>query len=179
MNGATVAGLLSASSTSPTMPGSYTHKARIGWIRTDSSGNKYPLAFTQTGRVVRYRVAAGSNVASLPVMASGSVGTYSATTPTYSAVGVGSFAPPTAASINVGLISAFNGASQSNAMCAPNASYGGMSSTKPPPLSNIVPASPGGAFGVFGTLILESTNIYVVIEVAGGALLACGWEDNL
>lgn len=178
-NGTTTAGLLSASSTSPTLPGGYTHKARVGWIRTDSSGAKYPLAFTQAGRVVRYRVAAGSNVASLPVMASGSVGTYSATTPTYSAVGVGSFAPPTAASINVGLISAFNGASQSNAMCAPNSSYGGMSSTKPPPLSNIVPASPGGAFGVFGTLLLESTNIYVVIEVAGGALLACGWEDNL
>lgn len=177
-NGIAVAGLLSTSSTSPTMPGGYTHKARVGWIRTDSSGNKYPLAFRQTGRFVKYVVGAG-NVPTTPVMAVGAQGTWNVNTPTFQGVAVGSFVPSTACAIDVGLISAFNGASQSNAMCAPNASYGGMSSTKPPPLSNIVPASPGGAFGVFGTLLLESTNIYVVIEVAGGALLACGWEDNL
>jgi len=49
-NGVTTAGLLSLSATAPTLPAGYTHKARVGWIRTDGTANKYPLGFKQYGR---------------------------------------------------------------------------------------------------------------------------------
>ncbi len=53
-NGANAAALLSLSDTAPTLPAGYTHKARVGWIRTDDTGNKYPLGFGQAGRTVRW-----------------------------------------------------------------------------------------------------------------------------
>lgn len=64
----------------------------IGFIRTDGSGNKYPLAMTQAGNDVRYKVAASTNVTVWPLMSSGP-------TAGQVAVGVSSFVPPTAKAI--------------------------------------------------------------------------------
>ena len=52
-NGTATAGILSTSATAPTLSSGYTHKARVGWIRTDGTANKYPLAFKQFGRRVQ------------------------------------------------------------------------------------------------------------------------------
>ncbi|MEN6629809.1 MAG: hypothetical protein ABFC42_09200 [Sulfuricella sp.] len=167
-NGTTTAGLLSLSATAPTMPGGYTHKARVGWIRADASGNKYPLAFKQNGRSVQYVVAAGTNVAATPIMATGTAGNI--TTPTYVAVGISAFVPPTASRIR------FTFASSNNlgGLVAPNGSYGNAYS-----LINPAYYYTGSAGGVATSIdmILESTNIYWAST--GAALAANGWEDNL
>jgi len=172
-NGTTTAGLLSTSATSPTMPSGYTYKARIGWIRTDSTANKYPLGFTQYGRKVQYRVGAGTNVTAYPTMASGSQG--SVNTPTWVAVGVSPFAPSTAANI---VVTASGGGTTSIILIAPNSSFGNLGSTtnSPPFSENLVATDTARSV----TIQLESTNIYVAQNVSGTGLSQCvGWEDNL
>ncbi|HEU6435864.1 MAG TPA: tail fiber protein, partial [Nitratidesulfovibrio sp.] len=85
----TVAGLLSLSATSPTLPTGYMYKARRGWIRTDATANKYPLGMIQRGRVAQYKTVAGGNLTALPSMAGGSTGGVLA------AVSTSAFIPPT------------------------------------------------------------------------------------
>lgn len=163
----TTAGLISLSATAPTMPSGYTFKARTGWIRTDGTGNKYPLAFVQKGRTVKYLVAAGSNVANLPIMISGTSG--NPTTPTWTAVAVANFIPTTAAKIGLVL-----GANGSSTIAAPNNSYGAVSSTTNPP-----PLGLGSLTSlVSGDFAVESANIYYACAASG--VMACsGWEDIL
>lgn len=167
-NGTTAAGLLSLSATAPTMPSGYTHKARVGWIRTDGTGSKYPLSFKQYGRRVQYAVVASSNVAVLPVMASGAAGSVS--TPTYAAVGVSSFVPTTATSLrgNIG--------TGSLALFAANANAGAAASGNNPVVTLATPAASYQTMEF--DVLLESTNVYWANN--GTAHLACiGWEDNL
>lgn len=165
----TTAGLLSLSATAPTLPTGYTHFARVGWIRTDGTANKYPLGFTQYGRRVQYKV--GGNLASMPLMASGAQGNVS--TPTYVAVPVGNYVPPTAAIVR---LAGMNGAGAYGV--APNASYGpvyGLSATNYPPLG-----SNGTTAGVHAAdLTLEGSNIYYVAAAAAASVACLGWEDNL
>ena len=169
-NGVTTAGLMSLSATAPTLPGGYTHKARVGWVRTDASGNKYPLGFRQFGRKVNYAVAAGSNLAALPIMAGGVAGSVS--TPTWVAVATGAYVPPTASHISVNAtVSAGN-----STIVAPNNSYGGSASTtnQPPLVLNIA------GYGTQNCVMpIESSNIYWASGAATGQLTCFGWEDNL
>lgn len=172
-NGTTTAGLLSLSSTAPTMPSGYTHKARVGAIRTDASGNKYPLSFVQAGRKAQYKVLAGSNVAALPMMVSGTSGSLS--TPTWTAVAVGVFVPPTATEIDV--VVGGNFGTSGGAMVAPNASYGAQGSlTNSPPWSRSASAAEFDVQAV--RMTLESANIYYASNTQ--TFVQCfGWEDNL
>jgi hypothetical protein len=173
-NGTTAAGLLSLSATTPTMPGGYTHKARVGWIRTDGTANKYPLGFKQFGLKVQYLVAAGSNVSNLPIMASGAAG--STSTPTWSAVAVGSFVPSTAGEILVGIA---NNNTNGTAMAAPNNSYGALGSiTNPPPVVTAT-ATAGGLASSITAFSIESANIYWASSGATAALYCAGWVDNI
>ncbi len=50
-NGTTTAGLLSASTTAPTMPSGYTYKRRVGWVKNDASSAFIP--FTQRNMLVQ------------------------------------------------------------------------------------------------------------------------------
>lgn len=169
-NGTTTAGLLSLSATAPTMPTGYTYKARIGWIRTDGTANKYPLSFIQTGKKVQYKVASGSNLTALPIPASGIQG--SITVPTWVAVSTANYVPSTANSVTIVLSSL--GTAEN--MIAPNNSYGAAGSTTNPPLSHTI--SPSGGIDVKTTnMILESTNFYYA--ATGGYCGISGWEDNL
>ncbi len=68
------AGLLSLSPTAPNMPAGFTHGARVGWIRTDATANKYPLAYGQEGNRGRWRPTAGSNLTAWPTLSSGAQG---------------------------------------------------------------------------------------------------------
>lgn len=175
-NGTTTAGLMSLSATSPTLPSGYTYKARVGWIRTDSTGNKYPLPLKQNGRSVRY-VVGPSNMISLPNMASGISG--SPTVATFSAISVSNFVPPTASQIYIN--STFQGAGQF-AIIAPNNTYGvANSATNPCPVSYAGAASPNQHVqGQSTGLLLESSNIYWASSCTGVSIVACyGWEDNL
>lgn len=167
-NGTTTSGLMSLSATAPTLPSGYTHKARVGWIRTDGTANKYPLSFTQIGRSIQYKVTTGSNVPNLSLMASGVLGTYS--TPTWAAVAVGAFIPTTASKIKL-LTNSVSGAMA----IASNTSYGLYNSAINPPL---IAGNGGQGLSSNFDMILESTNIYATSSTTM-YIWAVGWEDNL
>lgn len=173
-NGTTVAGLLSLSATAPTLPGGYTHKARLGWIRTDGSGNKYPLSFKQAGRHVQYAVASGTNVTAPPTMASGVSGTYTSGTYTGTAVAVANFVPPTASRIALTLQA---GTSGNAAAASPSTAYTGYGGAAPPPIQTVCAAN--GIICISGDFMIESSNIYYAGVAAANALQCTGWEDNL
>lgn len=171
-NGTTAAGLLSLNATGPSMPAGYTHKARVGWVRTDATVNKFLLGGTQVGTRFQYKVGSGTNVPTLPIMAQGSVG--STSTPTWSPVSVASFVPPTAKRI-IGVFCG-GGGSGTQLIVAPNNSYGGYQSTTNPP-----PVLENGSQGSgISEMILESSNIYYASNSGSNAMIACfGWEDSL
>lgn len=171
-NGTTTAGLLSLSATAPTMPAGYTHKARVGWIRTDATANKYPLSIIQQGRSVQYKVAAGSNVPTIPILSSGVAG--SITTPTWIATAVGAFVPPTAAAIKVA-----GNTTSSGLIVAPNNSFGALSSTTNPPPYLAFAGANNAQSSSPGLILLESTNIYLASSGASAVITCFGWEDNL
>lgn len=161
-NGTTAAGLLSLSATAPAMPSGYTHKARVGWIRTDASGNKYPLAFKQFGRKVRFVVVPGTNLTALPILGSGT-----ATWPT--ALATGNFVPPGVASAifkvdgsNLVSGSIYFGPSASNLLVYMSNSY-----------------SSGAPNSQLAEIILESTNVYWGSTNASSNVAVYGWEDNI
>lgn len=163
----TTAGLLSLSATSPTLPSGYTYFAKIGDIRTDSSGNKYPLSMTIKGTSAQYKVAAGSNVAAALAMASGILGAPG--TPTWSAVAVGNFVPATAKKINLAFFS------QGSSSAAPNNAYGAYQSpTNAPPWQ----WAPGTLLSKadLAAFVLESANIYVASTEANFRVFCLGWE---
>lgn len=172
-NGATVAGLLSLSATAPTMPAGYTHKARVGWIRTDGTASKFPIGFTQRGRSVQILVAAGGNMPALPIMAAGLSG--DPISPSWVSIDTSAFVPPTGAKIYLALRAANTG----SVMCAPNAAYGNVHSvSNPAPASMTVSATTfGGVMRV--EMLLETTDIFWASDLATNLLACTGWEDNL
>lgn len=170
-NGTTTAGLLSLSATAPTMPAGYTYKARVGWVRSDATANKYPLSFTQAGRNVQYKVAAGSNVTGVPVLASGAAG--STTIPTYISTNVSSAVPTTAARIRGNL----SCPASNQAIVAPNSAYGSYTSTANPPTLSL--GTGAGAYMIAPFDIALETAAISWAASAGGLLTCNGWEDNL
>lgn len=69
-NGTTVAGLLSLSATSPTLPSGYIYYARVGWVVTGTSSSNLNRTL-QLGRRAQYLVTPASQTEALPVMTSG------------------------------------------------------------------------------------------------------------
>jgi len=169
----TVAALASLSASSPTLPAGYTKWARVGSFRTDATANKYPLAFAQADRSVQYKVASGSNVTGLPKMASGSAG--SVTVPTYVAVSVANFIPPTAKVIK---LLVYVSSVSDRVSVVPNASYGPQLSTTNPPMHQLFPNGTAGMYSYPTAMILESASIYWASLGAGCGLHCVGWEDS-
>ena len=170
-NGTITAGLLSLSSTAPTLPSGYTHKARVGWMRTDATANKYPLPFTQYNRRVQYRPKTGGNLTAFPQMATGTAST--------AGVAWANYCPSTTSAISVALFLGQNSA-------------GGVASNNDVAIGGTAFASPLYANGagnasaqynqVNGVLNIELPNIYWSASApnAGTNVLACiGWEDNI
>ena len=168
----TTAGLLSLSATAPTLPSGYTFKARVGWVRTDGTANKYPLGFKQSGRKVQYVVAAGSNVTRYPAMASGT-----ATFPT--AVAVAAFVPPTAGIISAVLTCNGNAQNSGGAVASPNSATG-IDQANPSLLQAII-GNYSNAISA-GNIVLEGANLYwgtFGTVTASNSLSVSGWEDNI
>lgn len=161
----TTAGLISASDTSPSMPTGYIYKTRVGWIRTDATGYKYPFAFRQRGAKVSYVVGAG-NLTTQRELASGSVGAIN--TPTWVAQSTSNFVPFTAATIRVAVCNA----GSTSQMVAPNDTY-----------SEYTGANPGFVASGIGTfhvdVPLETSNIYWASNNSTCKLFCIGWEDSL
>lgn len=94
-----VAALASLSANSPTLPTGYTYFRRMGALRTDATANKYPLRMAWSDDSAEYRpYNTGSNLTDWPTIQTGALGTVGGT-PTFSAVAVTSFFPPTASRI--------------------------------------------------------------------------------
>lgn len=173
-NGATAAGLLSLSETAPTLPAGYTHKARVGWIRTDGTANKFPLSFTQAGRKVFYKVSAGSNLTRYPAIAAGVQGNVA--TPTWVSVSLTSAIPPTASIVHYNAFFEGLGASM---IFAPNNSFGSVDSiTNVPPLI-FRTYTANNSFSSCFSLPRESDNAFYASVGTESGVNVIGWEDNL
>lgn len=168
--------IASLSSTSPLLPAGYTKWARIGSIRTDATANKYPLAFRQAGRKVRYVTGVGTNVTKLPTMVSGVQGSSPSTSVS---VATGNVIPPTATSI---IFMAADTGSTGILLVSPNSTYSyagsaGVSGNPAPFQTNM--SGVGANAVAHGEIVLETTNIYVIFSTATSVLNCLGWEDNL
>ncbi len=166
-NGTAPAGLLSLSSTAPTLPTGYIYACRFGARNTDGSSLLYREV--QRGKQAQYVITGSTNTAAAPTMASGS------TSSAWSAVGAG-WMPPTANTVRV-FTNVAN--SSGNVGAAPNASYGtGTSGTNPPPIWSGVGGT-GYSASLSGELVLESTNIYYWSDNSAASLHAFGWTDSV
>jgi hypothetical protein len=162
----------SLSATSPVMPAGWTHKARVGWIRTDGTGN--PFGFKQKGRRAQWVVAPGTNLTAQPVMASGIQG--NVTTGTWVSVDVSGFVPPTASCIR-GVV-ANSAAPAGTTMAHPNANAGAYNSlTLIPAVS--VSIGVGSRTIMPFDFVLEGSSIYYAADQADSRAYSTGWEDNL
>lgn len=167
--------LLSTSATNPTLPSGYTHKARVGWIKTDSTSNKFPLSFTQNNNKVQFKVASGSNLTALPAIFTGVTGNIA--TPTWTQYQVmGVTVPTTAISIKVIADEVIN----STLMAAPNASHGAYNSVgNKPPIICSFSSSASGGMSILGEMLLESSYVYVASDGSSNTLKVFGWEDSI
>lgn len=171
-----VAGLISLSSTAPTMPAGFTYKARVGAIRA-GAGPAF-LNMIQRGRRAQYVVGTfgGNALTALPNMANGAAGTFvSAGTPTWASVPVAGFVPATASEISIIVTNKWNNGAFAGVQIAPNSNYGGGATTSPP------------AFEMNGTntivvvvpFELESGSVFWTSNGAGGGISTLGWVDNI
>jgi len=165
-NGTITGAVLSLSGTAPNaaITSTYPYIARVGWVRTNSSG--YLVATIQKGRRAQY-IVGGPNLSALPTMASG-------TATAGTAIAVGAFVPTTATFISV-IVQETSGSL--TATLAPNASY-----AQSPSIGGQWVQFSG--FGVTSTcpvtMMLESTNIYWGTTGTGtGYVFVTGWEDNI
>lgn len=171
-NGTTVAGLLSLSTTAPTMPSGYTYRALVSMIRSDSTASKFPLSFLQINRHAQYVVVPSSNVPRLPLIISGVSG--SPTTGSYTAVSSVGFFPINSAAIHISLYS--SGASVQT-LFAPNNNYGAGSSTTNLPFININNGSSNANLNnTMARVVPESSQLYYASNATVSSLSAIGWE---
>ena len=135
---ATIAGLLSTSTTAPVLPSGYTYFARFGTVRTDASPFLYRTL--QYGRTAQFVLTGSTNTANTIMMANGVAGTYSATSPVLAAVPVSNvWVPATASRIYIVATTAWKGGTGSNfSLLLPP--HGAAPTTVPPvPDGNIYP----------------------------------------
>jgi hypothetical protein len=161
-NGSTAAALLSLSATSPTMPGGYVNKIRVGAVRNDASGNFWRSI--QKGN--RTQVVMGTNPTTPPTIYPGGG--------SYIAYSLAAFVPPTATVLHA------NGRHQmgdnSTFQVGPNASYSNSTAYVSDSNSGIT----GSHININGpfSMLLETLNIYCGGGGSGSVLLI-GWEDAL
>lgn len=166
-NGTTVAGLLSLSSTSPTLPSGYTHKARTGWVRTDATANKYPLKFDQYGDQVGFNAVAGTNTSSNIVLATGVQGTINGAGVS---VPIDAFIPPTAWIVDLVI------SNQSSAGGVVQVGKTGSLIT-----SAVASLSGVATQAASVSILLDGTSraITYASNISGGVIFLRGWRDNL
>lgn len=186
----TVAGLLSLSASSPTLPSGYTYFARLGWVATDT--NTFLLRTIQKGNQVQYVVTAtasttstGGNTPSPIIIAHATAGTYSSTSPVLASAtvqGNGFAVPTTAGSINIVAMSNWKAGGTANVLLAPNVNYGGTNNGPTGSNGQIYPvwirtAAQDASLTV--TLNLESSAVGWSTDAPGGAIACLGFTDNI
>lgn len=163
-----VAGLLSLSATAPTMPAGFTHRARVGWIRTDGTANKWPLPFQQNGRKCDYMPGSLLNLKTYPQVASGS------NAGTFQSASLVNTIPPTAATARIvgGLIGGISGslyvAPRNIGIADTNACVIGVESTG----NGYAPSSAAD-------VVLQALQIFYYSTASTGFVSVFGWEDSI
>lgn len=175
----TIALLCSLSQSSPTMPSGYTHKARIGWFRTDSTVSKYPLAYIQRGRRAQYTVkASGSNVDRYPYLAYGIYGAPANNPPTMASVSYSTVVPPTAMSIRIIANHGQSSGDNSRLIAGPSNQFTEVgASPRTAPLNNTTAVPTGQSMQA--DIILEQSVIYYASDKSNAYIACVGWEDNI
>ncbi len=175
--------IASTSFTAPTMPATYTFKARIGAVQT-IHGSATLYGTWQFGRIAQYVVGLAQTTIP-PNICNFTTGTYSVTSPTLASktvAGNGFFVPTTASKIHVLATNAWKAGTTANLIVAPSSAYSG-TNNGPAGSNGIIPpiyivSTANIATSAF--FLLESTAIFVAIDAAsGGAVSALGWEDNI
>lgn len=163
----TTAGLLSTSATNPTMPSGYTAKVRLGWVITNGSAQF--VATRQVGNKAQY-------IASpLPLLSNGAVGTFtSGSSVVYASASLA--VPSTAVEAIITVTNTYGGGTIASIAVAPTTSYGPPNSTTDPPLVSLQTSS---AVITTVSFVIESGNIGIVSNNAGGAVMQRGWVDNI
>lgn len=166
-----VYGIASLSATSPSLAAGQ-FKALVGWLRTDSTANKFPLGFTQAGKRSSYSVTAGTNLVAFPAISTGVGGSFAAggLVP----VALSGFAPPGATAIEVAV---FNTGGLT--IVATSNNFGANNDVANPPPVQCNPA--GGAYSASTTAMLAIKGASVFWSAAGSQsrVSAMGWENNL
>jgi hypothetical protein len=185
--GASPGTLASLSSTAPTLPSGYTMFGRIGAVQTiHATATLYGT--WQLGRRAQYVQGLASGTPTTTTtpgpIASGTVGTYSLTSPTLSAVtvsGNGKYVPTTASHIHLIANNDYKAGGGSQSEVAPSQSYSGVNNG--PAGSNGLPWPYNCSDTANATvhnfwLLLETTTVSVATTTA--AMISCmGWEDNI
>lgn len=171
-DGTNIAGILSLSATSPTMPTGYTMAQRYGAIKTDGSAVFYRIQ--QNGCRAQYVVTAGTNTASLWMLSNASTGTPA--TPVWTSfqvTGAGKAAPATATAIHL-VVASYGGGGV--IQVAPNSGYGPYNSlTNPPPFAMVSTNAI-----LTGSVVLESNSIVIASSNgAASSVLISGWTDDV
>lgn len=172
----TVAGLMSTSYTSPTLPSGYTQYALVGAMHTDGSAHFYYIL--QNGNEASYVV--GTNPVTTEFV-SGTAGTYSDTSPVLAGQSLASFIPSIAKSVNIVATGTYKGGAAANVLVAPNTAYGGTNRGPKGSVGVLYPIfiSSALSISVAAWIPLESTSIAWASDAAGGALSTCGWRYRL
>lgn len=165
-NGTTIASLLSLSDVSPNMPSGYTYKARVGWIKTNSSGTLYKML--TVGNTTRY-IVDGTTLPAFIAMASGISGNVD--TPIWTPLSTSGYIPSTARKIS---ILANKNTNANSLLIASNANQGSYNSSTNPPIASLTGTTQGN---VCYDIFLESTNIYWASTGSSFTIRCIGWED--
>ena len=175
-NGTTTSLMASTSSTTPTMPSGYTYKLRVGSFYYQNVLT-YPgtaivtvvngiVPFYQNGR--RYQF--NNTYSGIPQLIHNNT-----TGGVWTAFPVrGTYLPATAGSITFTIYKSGN----NSALAAPNSNYNvTYTYSNPPPV--IMAANAGSTLGGPFTFVLESNNIYLLLQDSGSSAYVLGFEDNL
>jgi hypothetical protein len=163
----TIAALLSASTTAPTLPIGYTYYKRVGMVKCLNAGAGQFYGCRQYGNIARYFVGSGSPAA-LPQVSSGVQG--NPATPTFVDVSTTAWIPTTAISRN---LLAFNG---SGAIAlAHSASQGAAGSSSNPPDIGTTSTTPTNFIADFD---VGSILKWAAAHASAG-LFVRGWVDDI
>lgn len=158
-NGTTVSGLISISATTPTLPGGYTYKARVGWVRTSGTAAQFYGSLQYNTRA-QWTVD-GTVLTNWPIVVSGN----NSGPISYAYTSLG-FAPSTSS----GIILIAHGTNSSSG-------FAGIYPNNVVTIPSIGTAQSNGN-SVQGVVVPESTNIYVTTQT-NSQVYSIGWEDNL
>jgi len=164
---ANAAGVALSTITKPYLGANYTHFAFLGMVKTDGSGNKYPLSMLQIGK--RAELVLAGNVTAFPQFISGIQGNIGV--PTW----VGTVVKGAGLPINTtkGIFVLGHAVAGTVAIAPNNASGVYNSTTNPPPFNFALAAA---SMEMSPEFLLPSTSVYYYSDTANSFAAVRGWE---